>query len=133
MMATKENPAWHAFIDLPATDRGPAAARRVIAALLSAWELPELRDDAELIVSELITNAYRHAPKMDTFELELERRADGVQIALADGSSVRPMIRELTHEDTSGRGMLLVAALATKWGAEDHRGGKRVWVHLDRA
>ena len=124
---------WRASIDVPATAHGPAAARRVVSALLPAWELPELCDDAELVVSELVTNAYRHAPGTDSFELELVRRDDGVRIALADGNSVRPVIAELASDNQpTGRGMALVAALATRWGAEDHHGGKRVWVDLDR-
>jgi anti-sigma regulatory factor (Ser/Thr protein kinase) len=122
---------WRASIDVPATIDGPAAARRVIAALLPVWELPALRDSAELVVSELVTNAYLHAPGSDSFELEIVRRENGVRIGLADGNSIRPMLRELGGEEPSGRGMSLVAALASAWGAEDHHGGKRVWVVLD--
>ena len=123
---------WRASVDVPANAQGPAAARRVVAALLPVWELPELCNDAEVVVSELVTNAYRHAPGTDSFELELVRREDGVRIALADGASVRPVIAELGEYHPTGRGMAIVAALATRWGAEDHHGGKRVWVDLDR-
>ncbi len=122
---------WRASMDVPATVHGPAAARRVIGALLPVWELSGLRETAELVVSELVTNAYLHAPGSDSFELELVRRENGVRLALADGSSIRPLLRELNQEDPSGRGMALVAALASSWGAEDHHGGKRVWVDLD--
>jgi anti-sigma regulatory factor (Ser/Thr protein kinase) len=122
---------WRASIDIPATLEGPAAARRIVRALLPAWQLPELKADAELIVTEIVTNAYRHAPGTDSFELELIRRTDGIRISLADGNSVRPMIAELRNDAVSGRGMALVEALATGWGAEDHHGGKRVWVDLD--
>jgi anti-sigma regulatory factor (Ser/Thr protein kinase) len=121
---------WRASVDVPANPRGPLAARRVVAALLDVWELPELRDDAELVVSELVTNAYRYAPGTDSFELEVVRRSDGLRIALADGSSIRPIVNELSSEGTTGRGMALVAALADNWGAEEHHGGKRVWVDL---
>jgi anti-sigma regulatory factor (Ser/Thr protein kinase) len=124
---------WRASIDVPASAQGPAAARRVVAALLPAWELPDLSDDAQLVVSELVTNAYRHAPGTDNFELELVRQDAGVRIALADGNSVRPVIAELKDDDArpTGRGMAIVAALASRWGAEDHHGGKRVWVDLE--
>jgi len=124
---------WRALIDVPASAHGPAAARHVVAALLPVWELPELSADAELVVSELVTNAYRHAPGTDSFELELVRQSDGVRISLADGNAVRPVIAELhaDHQPT-GRGMAIVAALAVRWGAEDHHGGKRVWVDLQR-
>jgi len=112
---------------------GGAGTERNGAALLPVWELPELSADAELVVSELVTNAYRHAPGTDSFELELVRREDGVRIALADGNAVRPVIAELKADNQpTGRGMAIVAALATRWGAEDHHGGKRVWVDLER-
>lgn len=123
---------WRASIDVPATSRGPAAARQVVAALLPAWGLADLCSDAELVVSELVTNAYLHAPGTDSFELELVRRTNGVRMTLADGVSVRPIIAELGHEHPTGRGMVIVAQLATGWGAEDHHGGKRVWVDIDR-
>jgi len=123
---------WRASIDVPATSRGPAAARRVVSAMLPVWGLADLTDDAELVVSELVTNAYLHAPCTDSFELELVRRAEGVRISLADGASVRPIIADLGDEHPSGRGMAIIAQLATGWGAEDHHGGKRVWVDLER-
>jgi hypothetical protein len=122
---------WRASIDVPATSAGPAAARRVVSALLPVWQLSPLVPDAEVVVSELVTNAYLHAPGMDSFELELVRRTDGIRLSLADGSSVRPMINELNHDGETGRGMSIVAVLASGWGAEDHHGGKRVWVDLD--
>lgn len=122
---------WRASIDVPATSHGPGAARRVISALLPAWGLSDLRDDAELVVSELVTNAFLHAPGTDSFELELVRRGEGVRIALADGASVRPVIADLNHDQPGGRGMAIIASLASAWGAEDHHGGKRVWVDLD--
>lgn len=122
---------WRASVDIPATSNGPAAARRVVHALLPAWGLGVLVDDAELVVSELVTNAYLHAPGSDSFELELVRRANGVRIVLADGASVRPIIAELRHDRPTGRGMAIIAELATSWGSEEHHGGKRVWVDLD--
>jgi len=124
---------WRASVDVPASVQGPAAARGVVAAVLPVWELPDLSDDAQLVVSELVTNAYRHAPGTDSFELELVRQSDGVRISLADRNAVRPVIAELKadHQPT-GRGMAIVAALAVRWGAEDHHGGKRVWVDLQR-
>lgn len=121
-----------AAVDIPADVHAAAAARAVVEALLPVWDLVDLQDDAKLIATELITNAYRHAPGTDSFELELVRRGRGVRISLADGSSVLPIIAKLSHDATGGRGMVLVAALATAWGAEKYQGGKRVWVDLDQ-
>jgi anti-sigma regulatory factor (Ser/Thr protein kinase) len=121
---------WRAVLDLPATAAGPAAARAVVRALLPVWDRAHLVPDAELVVSELVTNAYRHAPGTDSFELELSQSGPGVRIALADGSSVRPANNELTPGGPTGRGMAIVQAVAAGWGAEFHQGGKRVWVLL---
>jgi anti-sigma regulatory factor (Ser/Thr protein kinase) len=119
-----------ALVDVPASARGPAAARGVVAALLPVWNRGELVDDVELVVSELVTNAFRHAPGSDTFELELTTTDSGVRVSLADGSAIRPVIHELSPDSPTGRGMSLVRALAADWGAESHSGGKRVWVLL---
>lgn len=122
---------WRAVIDVPASLHGPSAARQMVAALLPMWDLEHLTGDAQLIVTELVTNAYQHAPGSDTFELEIVGSPARIRIALADGSAVRPVIAELDQTRPTGRGMRIVAALATAWGAEDHHGGKRVWVDLD--
>lgn len=121
---------WQANAQIPATPRGPAAARRVVAALLDAWGLDQLIDDARLVVSELVTNAYQHAPGADSFELELSGQPDRVTIALADGSAVRPSIGELNHQTPGGRGLRLVAAVSARWGADDLQSGKRVWAEI---
>lgn len=121
---------WRVVIDVPATVHGPAAARQVVAAVLPMWDLDYLCADAQLIVSELVTNAYQHAPGSNSFELELVGSSARLRIALADSSAVRPVIAELDETRPTGRGMRIVAALATEWGAEDHHGGKRVWVNL---
>jgi anti-sigma regulatory factor (Ser/Thr protein kinase) len=123
---------WQAIIDLPATVHAPATARTVVGSLLEAWGLADVSHDAQLVISELVTNAYRHSGGADSFELELARLTDGVRMSLADGSSIRPIIRELAQDAPSGRGMHIVEVLAGDWGAENHHGGKRVWVRMDR-
>jgi len=121
---------WRAAADIPATVRGPAAARHLVLALLDGWQLGQLSSDAQLVVSELVSNAVEHAPGTDSFKLELLWHADRLRIALADGSSIRPVVAELDAERPRGRGMHIVAALADDWGADEHSGGKRVWVEL---
>jgi two-component sensor histidine kinase len=120
---------WQASADIPATVQGPATARAVVADLLMAWGLPDCVPGAQLIVSELVTNAFEHAPGTDSFELQLSVENDRVRVSLADGSSIRPAIRDLVGP--RGRGMRIVHAVAQAWGAEDYRGGKRVWAEID--
>lgn len=62
--------------------------------------------------------------------MEILSATERVRLSVADGSSLRPVISELDHTQPSGRGIRLVAALASDWGADDHHGGKRVWVEL---
>ena len=47
------------------------------------------------------------------------------------GASVRPIITELGEDHPTGRGMAIIASLATNWGSEEHHGGKRVWLDLE--
>lgn len=122
-----------ASFDLPATAHAVKSARDVVGAVLAGWHLADLSDDAQLIVSELVTNVLRHAPGPESYELDFVRRANGVQVGLADGSSVRPVVAELDHTRTTGRGMRVVEHLASTWGVDEYAGGKRVWVVLDRA
>jgi two-component sensor histidine kinase len=83
-----------------------------------------------LVVSELVSNAVEHAPGSATYELEVVQIGSGVRISLADGSSIKPVVAELAHDRPRGRGMRIVEALTSSWGADDHDGGKRVWVEL---
>lgn len=124
---------WRAVVDVPGTRRGPAAARAVVAAVLEGWGLQSVAADAELVVSELVTNAVLHAPGIDTYELELLRLANGVRLCLADGSPIRPTVFDVSSTSGSGRGMQIVQALGARWGTDEHRGGKRVWVDLEAA
>jgi anti-sigma regulatory factor (Ser/Thr protein kinase) len=124
---------YRALFDVPATAAGPAMARQVVAAVVDGWQLAPLRVDAVLVVSELVTNAFMHAAGADSYELTLERGDDGLRIALADGSAIVPVIRELEDGEAGGFGMRLVRTLATRWGHEQHDGGKHVWVELTAA
>ncbi|MFN2561566.1 MAG: ATP-binding protein [Jatrophihabitans sp.] len=119
-----------AVVELPASVRSAATARALVRALLPAWGLTPVVDDAELVVSELVSNAVEHAPGSETYELEVSQRDGNVRISLIDGSSIRPVVAELAHDRPRGRGMRMVEALTDSWGADDHHGGKRVWVEL---
>jgi anti-sigma regulatory factor (Ser/Thr protein kinase) len=119
------------MLDLPATLRSASTARAVVRALLPGWGLPApVVDDAELVVSELVSNAVEHAPGSETYELEVVQRPDGVRISLADGSSIKPVVAALAHDRPRGRGLRIVEALTDEWGSDEHKGGKRVWVEL---
>ena len=119
-----------ATVDLRPTARSVPTARRVVGELLTAWGAPHDRQDAELLATELVANVVDHAGGESVLTLEVSLSGSWLRIAVADGSAVRPVVRELDHQAPRGRGMLIVEAIADRWGAEDHHGGKRVWLEL---
>ena len=100
--------------------------------VLREWGVPTvIVDDALLVVSELVTNAVRHAGDSATLELELCQDERHLRVALSDDSTVSPSPRSASHVAEDGRGMTILAALSDRWGIEPHRGGKRVWWEVD--
>src|SRR3954465_2365329 len=108
----------------------PQQARRFIAATLEDLGLDETREVAELLVSELVTNAVVHAAS--AVEVEIERDDDGVLVRVRDADT-GPLVMRAgggSELDEGGRGFLLVDRLAEAWGTE-HRGGRKcVWFRL---
>lgn len=107
-----------------------AKGRRLTAAAVEAWELKDLADSAVLICSELVTNSVEHA-KGASFRLTVTRRPAGVRIAVVDLSRLRPVTPPRIVDDEHGRGLVIVDALASVWGTDPLRWGKRVWAELD--
>jgi anti-sigma regulatory factor (Ser/Thr protein kinase) len=119
-----------ATVDLPPTAGSVPTARRLVRDLLSVWAAPHDLADAGLLVSELVANVVDHVGGEAPFTLELTLAGDWLRISVADGSAIRPVVRELEDGAARGRGMRLVAQIAQRWGVEDHDGGKRVWLDL---
>ncbi|MDT4980697.1 MAG: hypothetical protein QOG07_2576 [Pseudonocardiales bacterium] len=120
-----------AIVDLPASSRSAATARALVCAILPAWGLAPIAEDAALVVSEMVANAVQHAPGSASHELEIVRRSRGVRIYISDGSPAVPVVAELSHSRPHGRGMRVIEELSSSWGSDEHHGGKRVWVDLD--
>ena len=119
-----------AAVDLPPMAGSVPAARRVVAELLTAWAAPHDRDDAALLVSELVANVVDHVGGEAAFTVEVALSGDWLRISVADGSAIRPVVRQLEGSAPRGRGMRLVEQIADRWGVEEHEGGKRVWLEL---
>lgn len=113
----------------PAVPQSATQARHDVGLILSAWSLEPLRDTAELVMTELVANAVRHAE--GRIEVTVLRMDSGVEIAVSDTCVTYPHLREATPADESGRGLLLVEAFASAWGTDRLQGGKRVWAQLD--
>ena len=116
---------------LPATDRAPLAARRLVSTLLVAWGHADQVELAELVVSELVSNAVRHAGDAGDLEVELAAGADGITLWVADGSPERPVLEPEQEGVRPGLGLQLVDRVARSWTVEDYLFGKRVRVELD--
>ena len=105
------------------------SARRFVDDVLNAWDAGAYCDRAELVISELVTNAILHARTEIMVRVTL--LAEGLRIEVADGSPSQPMVRHYSRMATTGRGLGLVATLARDWGISPQSHGKVVWAELD--
>ncbi|MGI5371601.1 SpoIIE family protein phosphatase [Streptomyces iakyrus] len=110
---------------LPPEPSAVARARKMAGEQLAEWGLTEAEFATELIVSELVTNALRYggAP------IELRLIRDTTLICeVSDGSNTAPHLRRARVFDEGGRGLLLVAQLAERWGSRQTATGKTIWA-----
>ncbi|QKW09578.1 SpoIIE family protein phosphatase [Streptomyces sp. NA04227] len=118
-------PEHVATLDLPADPAAVAGARTLTTDRLAQWGLDELSFATELIVSELVTNAIRYGKPPIQLRLILQST---LTCEVSDASSTAPHLRRARTFDEGGRGLLLVAQLAARWGARHHREGKVIWA-----
>ena len=118
----------NAYLALPLGMHAPRTARQALLTVLRGWGFDDADwlGGAEIVVSELVTNAVVHGGGL--VELRVEAHDRRVRMSVADGSSVIPRRRD--PDRTGGRGLALIEAVATRWWIEEHEGGKRVWAEL---
>lgn len=114
--------------DIPANAAAVAETRRRTAEQLLAWELDSALFTTELIVSELVTNAIRYGYPPIRLRLIHDR---GLICEVSDASSTAPHMRRARVFDEGGRGLMLVAQMATRWGTRQGTDGKTIWVEQD--
>jgi PAS domain S-box-containing protein len=117
-----------ASTELPPSAASAARARRFVAAALAA--LPDRRavEIAELLTSEVVTNAVVHGGSAVRVEIET---VDGrTRISVSDNDPAQPELRSPSLDDESGRGMRLVDSLARRWGVQPAGAGKCVWFEI---
>ncbi|MFI2203218.1 SpoIIE family protein phosphatase [Streptomyces sp. NPDC020192] len=105
--------------------REVARARRLVRAQLLAWGLPQAVETAELLVSEVVTNAVRHAGS-EPVDLRVVR-ADALLFEVTDDEPALPAMLGAGPHDESGRGLRVVSRLAREWGATASGHRKTVW------
>ena len=111
--------------DLPADPAVVADARAQAARQLAAWGLEEASCTTELIVSELLTNAIRHAEPPIQLRMILDR---ALSCEVSDGSSTTPHLLCPDCYDEGGRGLMIVAQLTERWGTRHTPTGKTIWA-----
>ncbi|MEU9993329.1 SpoIIE family protein phosphatase [Streptomyces sp. NPDC048045] len=113
--------AWN----VPSDPAAVAGVRARAGRLLQGWGLDEEAFTLELILSELVTNAIRHATGPIGVRLIRDR---SLICEVSDGSDVSPHLRRATTMDEGGRGLFLVAQFADRWGVRHTPDGKVIWT-----
>ncbi|CAL9667107.1 SpoIIE family protein phosphatase [Streptomyces sp. enrichment culture] len=121
------SPLHVATWDVPSDPTFVAQARRLTTAQLKTWSLEDAAYVAELVVSELVTNAMRYGAPPIRLRLI---RGDRLTIEVADGSNAAPHLRRARTYDEGGRGLLLVAQTAYAWGSRHSSAGKTIWAEV---
>lgn len=128
---------WEAENTLPCESSAPEQARRFVVRALSGATTADgpvpmqwrtLTEDAQLVVSELTTNALRAACHELQVSLELHRSE--LVVSVRDDAGGWPHPRYAAPTDPSGRGLQLVGAITERWGVSPTDGGKSVWAML---
>ncbi|MEU3982833.1 SpoIIE family protein phosphatase [Streptomyces sp. NPDC026672] len=111
-----------------------ASTRHRVRELLERWSFESLVDDLQLVLSEVVTNALIHA--QSDVDVRLRRHLRGVRVEVQDNSPQPPVPTAVIADEAvnaaseSGRGLLIVDALATAWGSSPTGRGKTTWIEL---
>ncbi|HJT02013.1 MAG TPA: ATP-binding protein [Pseudonocardiaceae bacterium] len=115
--------------DLPMDPSAAAAGRQLVRDACADWSLPhECRETAELVATELVTNAVEHA--RSSSQLTVTYTGAVLHVSVRDYSASIPRPRPIDIDARRGRGLHLVAALAQNWSVDRHQDGKTIWASL---
>jgi anti-sigma regulatory factor (Ser/Thr protein kinase) len=134
----RPTPSWPflSYLELRASSVSVPLARRRVRTVTEQWGLQALRDDVELTVSELVTNAVEAAgrtwptsrPTPLPVCLWLASDLEAILVQVWDSSPEMPQPRVPRLDEERGRGLLLVAEVSRAWGMYWKAGGKVIWV-----
>jgi anti-sigma regulatory factor (Ser/Thr protein kinase) len=113
------------FIPVP---EAVPAVRRFVTGVLRLWREEAMTADAELVASELATNAVLHADS--PFRVSVDRSIGVVCIAIQDAVEGLAEQQPPSRDEMTGRGMAIVDALSRRWGCDALPAGKVVWAEL---
>lgn len=120
------------MVALKPTAHNVKTARVVADGLLDAHDV-RVRETVVLLVSELVSNAVQHGGPHgpnSTMCLEVEARPDRIRVEVTDAGTGDPRPGNGAIDRPSGRGLLLVEAMASRWGCDRLPVGKTVWFEL---
>jgi anti-sigma regulatory factor (Ser/Thr protein kinase) len=119
----------HLRVVLAPDPSAAATARQVVEDACRAWRLDHVQEAAQLVITELVSNVVRHAgTKM---EISLTARPGELRLAVRDGHRAPPGPDSAGGTlAESGRGLVIIQALAAEWGATPTADGKVVWAVL---
>jgi anti-sigma regulatory factor (Ser/Thr protein kinase) len=122
-----DNAEW----TFPADPTAVRTARTVVRSQLRTWGLDSLCDVTALLVSELVTNALRHATGPIGVRLVRPSEPLGALLVEVSDPLPNPPLERVAHpEDEGGRGLQLVASSSRRWGTRPGETGKTVWFEL---
>lgn len=124
-------PGFEPAVDetIECSPRAPAIARRAVEELSADVDAGVLRD-AQLCVSEVVTNSIKHSGSADPIHLRVWERSSGLKVEVADGGfGFEPTQPAAPGDGEGGRGLLILETVADRWGtSRDARA--RVWFEL---
>ena len=116
----------------PSAQTGSVARRALRQLFETARTEDGARETAVLLATELVTNAVEHGHGAAYLDAFVDDRS--IRLEVTDASTVTPQPNTAVSElDERGRGLLLIDALASRWGIEPRPDGKTVWCELDLA
>lgn len=122
------NPLWTYGMSIPHDPRAVGVVRAAIRSILRVARLNCIVDSVELMVSEIVTNAYRHSPT--EAYVSMERTPDDFRVTVWDHGPGTPTPRTPADSDERGRGLGIVEACADEWGVRTYPYGKAVWFSV---
>jgi anti-sigma regulatory factor (Ser/Thr protein kinase) len=126
-------PPRHDLLRLPADGDFEVVFRQYVRLAVHRAHRDELLDRVLLVTDELVGNSIRHSGNEGQrfVELSLVPTQRGVHVEVSDGDPTPPVVMDPVADDTEGRGLQVVDAIASAWGVEPAEDGKTIWADVD--
>jgi len=132
MAAMLEVPGERRTRTLPILPGAVSEARRWAASVTDGLLDPDPAESLRLVISELVTNALRHAADGERIDIAVNPKPDFLCVQVTDdGPGLAPRPRALESEEEGGFGLFFVEQLARRWGVTRENRRTRVWFELD--